>query len=329
MTQAGGKRVVTALQLKSGLKGLSRLRDYAVLLTFVALVILLSLTTDAFFAKQNLFNVLEQSTTVGLIAVGGTLVIIAGGFDLSAGSIFAISGVIAAEIALHQEPTLGIFAGILAGAVLGAANGALVTVFRINPFIATLGSAIVIAGVAFRITGGDLITVDLESSFTHFGSNELLGVKYSIWVWLGFSLVAGVILSRMTFGRYIYACGGNEEAARQSGVRVDAVRTGTYVFSGLAAATAGVLSASRIGTGQADVGSGLALTAVAAIVVGGTSIWGGQGAVWRTVVGVLLLGVIGNGFNLNGIDPVYQDIVYGGIILVAAGVDAFLRRSAS
>ncbi len=314
------------LQERLGRVRFGLVRDYAVAVTLIALFVALSVSTEAFLTKQNLLNVLDQSTTIGLIAVAGTLVIIAGGFDLSVGSIFAVSGVIAAEVALHWGPVQGLIVGILSGAVFGAGNGLLVTVFRINPFIATLGSAIVIAGVALRITHGDLITVDLESEFTHLGGNDFAGVKYSVWIWIGFTLLVGLILSRTALGRYIYASGGNEEAARLSGVRVDTVRMTTYVLSGLAAATAGVLSASRVGTGQADVGEGLGLTAVAAIVVGGTSIWGGEGAVWRTIVGVLLLSLIGNGFNLNGIDPVYQDIVYGGIILIAAGVDDKLRR---
>jgi ribose transport system permease protein len=302
------------------------LRDYAVPATLVALFVGLSLTTENFLTEQNLKNVLEQSTVIGLIAVAGTLVIIAGGFDLSVGSIFAISGVIAAQAAIHWDPVAGLIVGILAGAACGVGNGILVTVFRINPFIATLGSAIVIAGIALRITHGDLITVDLESSFTELGLGSLFGLKYSIWIWLAFTLVMGFLLARTTLGRYIYASGGNEEAARLSGVRVALVRTTTYVLSGFAAGLAGVISASQIGTGQADVGAELPLTAVAAIVVGGTSIWGGQGAIWRTIVGVLLLSLISNGFNLKGLDPVYYDIVYGGIILVAAGLDAFLRR---
>ena len=307
--------------------GLGTLRDFAVALTLVALFVTLSLTTDHFLAGQNLKNVLEQSTTIGLIGVAGTLVIIGGGFDLSVGSIFAIAGVVAAEVAVHGNVMLGLFAGVATGAVFGLGNGVLVTVFGINPFIATLGSAIVISGIAIRITHGDLVTVDFNSSFTHLGLNGFLGLKYSIWLWLAFSLVCGLLLSRTVFGRYVYAIGGNQEAARLSGVRVALVRTATYVLSGFAAGLAGVLSASQIGTGQADVGATLGLTVVAAIVVGGTSIWGGQGAIWRTIVGVLLLSLISNGFNLNGIDPVYYDIVYGGIILLAAGTDAFLRRA--
>ena len=307
------------------------LRDYAITIALLALVAFLALRADNFLTAGNLRNVLEQSAGLGIVAAAGTLVIIAGGFDLSVGAIFAIAGVVAAEVAVHGDPTLAIFAGILTGAAFGVGNGLLVTVARINPFIATLGSAFLIGGIAVRITHGDLITVDFDSPFTHLGSNGVLGLKYSVWIWFLFAFAMGVLLSRTVFGRYVFATGGNREAARLSGGPVGLVRTATYTLSGLAAGIAGVLSASRIGTGQADANSGvnLELQAVAAIIVGGTSIWGGEGAVWRTVVGVLLLGVIGNGFTLMSIDPVYQNIVYGGIILIAAGVDARLRRGAS
>lgn len=308
---------------------LGQLRDYMVALTLLALFIGLSISTDTFFTSQNLKNVLDQSTALGVIACAGTLVIIAGGFDLSVGSIFALSGVIAAEVGLHWAPIPGLLVGIISGAFVGLGNGILISVVRINPFIATLGSSILIGGIALLITNGNLISLDPSSSFLNLGNGDYGGIKYSIWILLVFALVLGIVLWRTTLGRYIYASGGNEEAARFSGVRVGMVRTTTFVVSGLAASLAGVISASRIGTGQADANSGVGieLTAVAAIVVGGTSIRGGEGAIWRTVVGVLLLGIIGNGFNLLGLDPVYQNIVYGGIILLAAGVDALLRRN--
>ncbi len=326
--------VIEARPGGGGLEGfvvthLGQLRDYMVALTLLALFVGLSVSTDTFFTAQNLKNVLDQSTALGVIACAGTLVIIAGGFDLSAGSNFALSGVVAAEVGLHWSPVPGLIIGILAGAVVGLGNGILVSVVRINPFIATLGSAILIGGIALLITNGNLISLDPSSSFLSLGNGSYAGIKYSIWILLAFALVLGITLWRTTLGRYIYASGGNEEAARFSGVRVGLIRTTTFVVSGLAAGIAGVISASRIGTGQADANSGVGieLTAVAAIVVGGTSIRGGEGAIWRTIVGVLLLGIIGNGFNLLGLDPVYQNIVYGGIILLAAGVDALLRRS--
>lgn len=305
---------------------LRRLSDYAVPIALVALFVVLSFTAENFLTSANLLNVLDQATTVGIVATAGTLVIIGGGFDLSVGSIFAMSGVIAAELANHVSPTVGILAGIAVGALLGLANAISVAGVRINPFIGTLATSIIVRGLALAITGGALITVP-AASFGTLGSNQLLGVRYGVWIFLVWAAAMGFLLARTTLGRYVRACGGNEEAARLSGVRVGLVRGTTFVLSGLAASLAGVLSASRVSTGQADVGVGLELTAVAAVVVGGTSIRGGEGAVWRTMVGVLLLALISNGFNLLGIDPVYQQVVYGGIILVAVGFDARLRKA--
>lgn len=305
-----------------------QLRDYAVLLAVVALFVLLSVLSDPFLTRQNLLNLLEQSAALGIIAVAGTLVLIAGGFDLSVGSTFALAGVLAAQSSNGINPAAGLLLGVLAGMAVGVVNGGLVTSARINPFIATLATAIMVRGAALVATGGFLVNVT-DEGFRALGRAQLFGVPASVLIWVAFSLVMVFLLSRTTLGRYIYASGGNEEAARLSGVRVDLVRTTTFVLSGLAAGLAGILSASRVGTGQADAGVGLELTAVAAIVVGGTSIRGGEGAVWRTIVGVLLLSLLGNGFNLLGWDPVYQNIVFGGVILFAAGIDARLRRAAT
>jgi ribose transport system permease protein len=321
-TEQPTRRVPSALRPPR----MSRLRDSAVLISLIVLFVVLSITADNFLSVDNLKNVLDQATSLGIIATAGTLVIVAGAFDLSVGSIFAMSGVIAAELATHGTSVgLALALGIASGAVLGVANGLFVSWVRINPFIATLATSIMIRGIALAITGGNLITVE-KPSFAKLGNDEIATIKLSTWIFLAWALLMGFLLWRTVFGRYLKACGGNEQAARLSGIRVGAVRTAAFAISGLAAALAGILAASEISTGQADVGVGLELNAVAAIVVGGTSIRGGEGAVWRTMVGVLLLALIGNGFNLLSIDSVYQQVVYGGIILLAAGVDARLRR---
>jgi ribose transport system permease protein len=304
----------------------SAVSDYAVLLSLVVLFVVLSFTATNFLTGENMLNILDQSTTLGIVAAAGTLVIIGGCFDLSVGAIFTMSGVIAAEVANHTDPTIGIVAGILSGAAFGLANGVAVSGVGINPFIATLASQIIIRGLALAITGGFLITVTAPS-FTNLGANDFLGAKIGIWIFLAWTLLMGFLLAFTVFGRYVRACGGNEEAARLSGLRVGLIRTTTFVVSGVAASLAGVIAASRIATGEADVGVGLELTAVAAIVVGGTSIRGGQGAMWRTLVGVLLLSVISNGFDLLNINTVYEQVVYGGVILIAVGIDARARRS--
>lgn len=301
------------------------LRDYGIVLSFVALVVVLSISSPVFLTTQNLLNVLEQTSTVGIVAAGGTLVIIAGGFDLSVGAIFALAGIVAAIVSNAAGVPAGIVAALVVGVVVGTANGLLATVGRINPFITTLGTSIIVRGICLAITGGFLVPVD-DPSFTSFGREGIFGVKYSILVFGVFLLLTGVLLARSRIGRYIYAAGGNAEAARLAGISVPAIRTATFAVSGLAAAIAGVLIASRAANGQAASGQGLEFSAIAAIVVGGTSIFGGEGAMWRTVLGVFLLALIGNGFNLLAVPPTYQQIFQGSIILAAVGIDVWARR---
>jgi len=311
---------------RTALGFLSGVRNYGVLVSFAVLFAVLAFTATNFLTSGNLLNVLDQSTYLGIIAAAGTLVIIAGGFDLSVAGTFALAGVIAAKLATRGvDPTLALIIGAASGGVVGFVNGMFVARFGINPFITTLATGFILSGLALVITGGSLILVT-NPSFGTIGTAQLGSVTWESIIFLVWTLIMGLLLARTIFGRYIYACGGNQEAARLSGIRVTAVRTATFMLSGFAASLAGVLSASRVSTGQADAGQGLQLTAVAAVVVGGTSIWGGSGAVWRTVVGIFLLGLVSNGFNLLGINQVYEQVVFGAIVLLAATVDARLRR---
>jgi ribose transport system permease protein len=314
-----------------GVRRLARLeglRDYGIVFSFIALFVTLSLSSNVFFTHQNLINILDQWSATTIIAVGGTLVFIAGGFDLSVGSIYAVSGVVAALSAPHVGTWGAVLLGFAAGLGCGIVNGVLATVGRINAFIATLATSIMIAGLALVLTHGNLITVLKPVSFTTLGRGKFAGVPYSVWTLLIFSVACAFLLARTTFGRMIYASGGNPEAARLSGIRVNLVRASMFAISGLSAGIAGVIVTSRVATGQADSGGlQIALDAVAGIVIGGTSIMGGAGAVWRTVLGVLMLAMIGNGFNLLNVESTYQRIFEGAIILFAVGVDAWSRRS--
>jgi ribose transport system permease protein len=304
----------------------SAVREYGIVASFLIVFVTLALTSDAFLTTTNLLAMLDQTAPIGIMAVGGTLVFIAGGFDLSVGAIFAISGVLAAQAVEPLGPELAIVVGSLSGLGFGLVNGLLVTAARINPFIATLGSQLVIRGLAVVLTGGYLVSVT-DPGFTEFGQGEFLGLKFGIWMWAVFALVAGFVLQRTTLGRYIFASGGNPEAARLSGVRVQHIRAITFVISGFAASLAGVLVASRVATGQADAGTAIEFTVIAGIVIGGVSIFGGEGAIWRCILGVLLLTMIGNGFNLLNIEAIYSQIFQGGIILLAVAVDAWSRRN--
>ena len=220
---------------------------------------------------------------------------------------------------------LGLIVGALLGALLGMMNGGLIAGLGINSFVATLGSALVIRGLAFVLTQGLLIQIDSEI-FAALGRGRLFGVKYPVYIFFLFAIAIWFLLSRTRFGRYVYAIGGNEEAARLSGVRVKWIRTATFMISGLSGGLAGIIGASRISTGQANVGDGLALSAIAAVVIGGTSIMGGEGAVWRTVLGVILLQLISNGLNILNVQPFYQLVVQGAVILFAVSLDALRHR---
>jgi ribose transport system permease protein len=300
-------------------------RSYGIVLSFLALFVTLSLATDRFLTQRNLLNILDQSAPVGIVACGVTIGIIAGVFDLSVGAIFAVSAVAACKLALVTSPWVGIAAGLLIGAVLGIVNGVLVNIIQINSFIATLASSIVFRGIAILVTGGLIVTVT-DESFSVLGTETFLAAKYTVWVFGLVFLLTSFLLGRTTLGRYFYAVGGNARAARLSGIQVAQVRSIAFIISGLCAGIAGVLAASRTSSAQPDLGMDLALQAIAASVVGGTSIMGGQGAIWRAVLGVLILAMIGNGFNLLGIDTIYQQIVQGLLIVLAVGLDQLLRR---
>jgi ribose transport system permease protein len=295
---------------------------------FLILFVLLSLASPTFLRIENFANILDQQSATIIVAAAGTLVLIAGGIDLSVGAVYALAAVTSGTIAARGGPVaLAVTAGIVVGLIVGIANGVLVTRFRINSLIATLAMSFVIAGVAAIVTQGNLIVAFERLDFKAFAGTRIAGFTSAAWIMAGFAIVVGVALAATTFGRYVYATGGNAEAARLGGVAVDRIRLATFALSGLAAGLAGVIDTSRVLSAQANSGTLLAFTVLAGIVVGGTSILGGEGAVWRTVVGCLLIALIGNGFNLLGLDPFYRQITLGLILLIAVGLDAWSRRS--
>ena len=327
MTNSDTPRVITAdqQQPRRFTIGIGVLREYGIILAFLAVFATLSFLTPAFFTTRNMLNVLDQSTQVGLVALGATVTIIGAGFDLSAGAIFATAGATAAFIARQGYPGLGLAVGVLVGLILGFVNGGVIAGFRINSFVATLASGLIIRGFAYVLTNGLLIQIE-DERFAFLGRGRFLQAKIPVYFLFGFALLTWFLLSRTTFGRYVYAIGGNEEAARLSGVRVALVRTMTFAISGLSAGISGVIGASRITTGQANVGLGIELSAIAAVVIGGTSIMGGEGAIWRTLFGVLLLQLISNGLNILNVPPFYQLIVQGSVIMFAVALDALRHR---
>ncbi|UGS37300.1 ABC transporter permease [Capillimicrobium parvum] len=306
---------------------LSNLRDYGIVVFLVALIIALWISTDTFMTVNNLKNVLDGAVATGLIAVAGTIVIIAGGFDLSAGAIFAVSAIIGVKTSNDASPLVGIVVGVLVGCGLGLVNGLLCTVGRINDFVATLGTMIAYGGMAVAISGSGLVLVN-DPSFANVANTDVLGFHLSSWILVAVALGCGFLLNWTVFGRAVFGLGGNPAAARLSGLPVARIKTLTYVLSGGVAAAAGLIVAARSLSVSATTGANIIFDALAAILIGGNSVFGGEGAIWRTMVGVAILAVISNGFNLLGVDPLYQQIVSGTIILVAVGADAWTRRRA-
>jgi ribose transport system permease protein len=304
----------------------ARVRRSGILLPFIVLFVVLSVASGPFFTKVNLLDIVDQQASTLIIAAAGTLVLIAGGIDLSVGAIYALAGVTAGQLALSVSPVLAILAGVAVGFAIGLVNGLITTVGRINALIATLAMSFVISGLASLVTSGNLVIDYSHPGFADLARSSFLTVYTSTWTMVAAVALIAFVLSRTTAGRYMYAAGSNAEAARLAGVRVQLVRLTTFVVSGGAAALAGVIDTSRVLSAQAsNGGTALTFTVLAGIVVGGTSILGGEGAIWRTVVGVLFIALIGNGSDLLGLNPLYDQIALGVILLLAVGSDAWSR----
>jgi ribose transport system permease protein len=272
---------------------------------------------EAFPTPENLVNVLRQNSMLGLVALGMTVVILSGGIDLSVGALLAVSGVVAAKLS-GQGWAVASFGGLAIGALLGVVNGVLIAKVRIQPFVVTLAMMIAARGAALAVTHEQSIAIDSSATgLVWLGRGEILGVVPVPVAIFALAYAIGWIALRYTRGgRYVYAVGDSEEAARLMGLRVDRVLVGAYATSGLLAGLAGVILTARLGAGQPVAGTGWELDAIAAVVVGGTLLTGGQGGVGSTLVGVMLLGVIFNLFNLEGtISPWYQWVLRGAFLL--------------
>lgn len=327
--QAGDVAGVPAPLGRSRRPNLARANDIrrlGILIPFLVLFTYLSLANSAFPTKVNMLNILDQQAATLIIAAAGTLVLVAGGIDLSVGATYSLAGVTAAHVATHSSATVAILLGIGAGVLVGVVNGLVVTLFRINSLIATLAMAFVAGGVATRITNGNLLVLFNRPSIGKFAQTHFLTVKMSIWIMIVSVVILAFVLGRATVGRYIYAVGGNAQAALLAGVPVNAVRVLTFALSGAAAGLAGVLDTSRVLSAQASTGDvSLTFAVLTGIVVGGTSILGGAGAVWQTVVGVLFIALIYNGYELQHFNVVYEPIILGVILIAAVGLDAWSR----
>ena len=302
------------------------IRKGGIVIPFIIVFVILGIVSPPFLRFQNLTNILDQQSGIIIVAAAGTLVLIAGGIDLSVGALYGLAGATAAQLAVSFGPAVGIVAALVVGLAAGLANGVIVTQFRINPLIGTLAMSFVLGGIGAIATHGNLVVVLDHPEFQTFAATKILGISSAAWMMIVLAIAAAILLSRSTFGRYVYATGGNAEAARLGGVRINTVRVATFALSGMAAALAGTIDASRTLSAQASAGSFLTFTVLTGIIVGGTSMLGGEGSVQRTVVGCLFVALVANGFNLLGFDPFYQQVTLGIILLLAVGTDAWSRR---
>ncbi len=303
------------------------LARYGLLVALVTVATLLSLATPNFLTVANLIIVARQISINGILAVGVTYVLLTGGVDLSLGSLVALTGVVAACFAHPgQYPVVvPVGMGVIAGLICGTVNGVVITRGRVAPFIVTLGMMTVARGLALVVSGGKPVS-NLSPTFGTIGGGTLLGVPAPVAILLAVAAISHVLLNHTRLGRHIYAVGGNEAAARAAGIRVRGVKTFAYAVCGALAGLAGVVLASRITTGQPNAGIAYELDAIAAVVIGGTSLSGGVGGVGGTLLGALLMGVINNGLDLLNVSSYYQQIVKGLIIIGAVWMDRRQER---
>ena len=293
---------------------------YAIVAALLLECLILALATDTFFTPANLSNVLRQNAFTAILAAGMTFVILTAGIDLSVGSVVALSGVLCADLLVRGLPLpVAVGAGLLVGLATGTINGAAVTLLRVPAFIATLATMLVVRGLAYKYTDARTIS-GLPAGFAVL-SNGAVTASAVVAIFL----LSWFALTRTPFGRHVYAVGGNESAAWLSGIRVARVRMAVYSVCGLAAGLAGVLVASRLNAGYPRAGEYYELDAIAAVVVGGTSLFGGSGSVWSALAGAFFIGILNNGLNLYRVSPYEQLVVKGVVLLAAASLDRWRR----
>ncbi len=305
--------------------------EYGIVVAFVLLCVVLALASPYFLKTDNLLNVLQQTSVNGLLAIGMTFVILTGGIDLSVGSILAFSGVVSASFAssanfgVASPAIVAVLFGLLAGLTLGMINGVLVAKWRVPAFVVTLGMLSIARGLTYIYTNGMPIP-NIEQQFLFFGQGFVLRIPFAVIIFAGVFFLAWVILYRTRFGRYVYAVGGNEKSARISGVNTRLIMFIVYGISGLLAAVGGIILTARTTAGLPQAGQSYELDAIAAVVIGGASLAGGQGKLVGTLFGALIIGVINNGLDLLHVSSYYQQVIKGIIIIGAVLLDSLRKK---
>ncbi|MDH3465621.1 MAG: ABC transporter permease [Gammaproteobacteria bacterium] len=293
---------------------------------FIIMVLVFYLLNPNYLSTLNIINILNQVSILAIVTVGASVVVFGGGFDLSAGSVLALSAVVGSMvIAATGSITLGVMAGTAAGAAVGLLNGFVVGYLNVSPLIVTLGSMNVARGLAFIVSGGIAIH-NLPALFSDFAITRTLGVPNLALGALVVFVIVHLVLKYTPYGLNVYAAGGNPVASRLSGVNVAWTKCMTYVISGACAGLAGMLLAARTNGGEPGAGILYELEAIAAVVLGGAALHGGEGRLWRSMMAILLLTALGNGLNIVGIHHYWKGVVIGGILIFAASLDAVKRR---
>ncbi|MDX1616715.1 MAG: ABC transporter permease [Candidatus Promineifilaceae bacterium] len=306
---------------------LNFVRRYSVFLILLGIALLFGLSTERFLTPSNLLNIALQTSIIAIVSIGMTFVILTAGIDLSVGSLMALSGALAAGLAVNQG--LGTFGGIalalLAGMVVGAVNGLLIVKGKMPPFVATLAMLAAARGLTLVYTQGRPIA-GIDETFRFLGSGNVLGIPTPVIFLALVLLVASITLRYTRFGNYVYATGGNEEVSRLAGIPTAWITLSVYVISGFTAALGGVLLVARLWSAQPNAAVGLELDAIAAPVLGGVSLFGGVGSAAGAVVGAFILGILSNGLNLMGVPSFYQQVIKGVVLILAIMLDIWTKQ---
>ncbi len=294
--------------------------------TLILLFVALTIATPHFLTKVNLSSVARQTAVINIMALGMTPVIISGGIDISVGSILALAGLFGTMAIKGGQPIpVGIATGVGTGLLCGIVNGLLITQLRVNPFIVTLGTLGIFRGVALVVSNG-LPVHEIPESFSYLGDGTLLGVPVSLWILALCAVFMHFLLENTKLGRYTFAIGSNESAAYYAGVPIKFHLTSVYAIAGLLTGLAGMIEASRLMTGQPTAGQGYELQTIAAVVIGGGSLRGGEGSVAGTLVGAFIIGLLSNGSDLLGVNPYAQQVIIGVVIIAAVAFDELRKR---
>ena len=308
------------------MKRLLHRREAGIFLALLGLIALITGFQRNFVDPNNLYLVSRQIALTAIVALGVFFVILTGGIDLSLGSTVTLSGFICGlAMAAGIHPILAVAAGLLTGAVIGAVNGAIVAFIGVTPFIVTLGMLGVASGAVLVIKHGDSVR-EIPRAFIKFGNGSVLGFSVPVIILILLAVAAHIVLKHTAFGRRIYAIGGNEEATALSGINTRKVKFFTYILCAMLSSVTGILYVARFESAQADAGKGKELDAIAAAVIGGTSLMGGEGTVVGVLIGAIIMGVIRNGLVLTDVSPYWQELIIGSIIVLAAILDIVRSR---